>query len=285
MIQPKDLYRKLAKLLENIDEGRTKDDFLFSVILKLENSFGKDLHIQKGCLYVEHLDQFLLVEHPERHEPGDPEAMVVLDPKIVKHVIINKSFIFDDLSLINNKQISPQKNYAIPAAFIVHNPDKKWIFVFTLENNWVREEVEFCFNAVRTLLNFRLHSEAMNNNIKQAALIQQSLLPANPPQIPGYETAGGSYPAEYVGGDFFDFSVFGDDFFSVAVGDASGHGLPAALMVRDVVTGLRMGVEKEMKMTETLQKSKSCHPPQYLIFTFYLIVLWGSRKKWEYLLC
>jgi sigma-B regulation protein RsbU (phosphoserine phosphatase) len=57
-----------------------------------------------------------------------------------------------------------------------------------------------------------------------------------------------------VGGDFFDFSIFCDEVFSVAVGDASGHGLPAALLVRDVVTGLRMGVEKEMKMAEAMQK-------------------------------
>ncbi|MFQ6043744.1 MAG: PP2C family protein-serine/threonine phosphatase, partial [Candidatus Poribacteria bacterium] len=74
------------------------------------------------------------------------------------------------------------------------------------------------------------------------------------PQIAGYETAGRSSPAEVVGGDFFDFSVFGDDIFSAAVGDASGHGLPAALLVRDVVTGLRMGVEKEMQMAEAMQK-------------------------------
>jgi len=40
----------------------------------------------------------------------------------------------------------------------------------------------------------------------------------------------------------------------VAVGDASGHGLPAALLVRDVVTGLRMGVEKEAKMAEAMEK-------------------------------
>jgi serine phosphatase RsbU (regulator of sigma subunit) len=40
----------------------------------------------------------------------------------------------------------------------------------------------------------------------------------------------------------------------VAVGDASGHRLPAALLVRDVVTGLRMGVEKEMKMAEAMRK-------------------------------
>jgi len=103
-------------------------------------------------------------------------------------------------------------------------------------------------------LNFRLQSDAMKNDVQQAAVIQQSLLPSSPPYIAGYETAGRSQPADVVGGDFFDFSVFGDEVFSVAVGDASGHGLPAALLVRDVVTGLRMGVEKEMKMAEALQK-------------------------------
>jgi phosphoserine phosphatase RsbU/P len=104
------------------------------------------------------------------------------------------------------------------------------------------------------MLNYRLHAAVMKNNIQQAALIQQSLLPSSPPQITGYEIAAQSFPAEAVGGDFFDFTVFDNDVFSVAVGDASGHGLPAALMVRDVVTGLRMGVEKEMKMAESLQK-------------------------------
>ena len=57
-----------------------------------------------------------------------------------------------------------------------------------------------------------------------------------------------------VGGDFFDFSIFSDDIFSVAVGDASGHGLPAALLVRDVVIGLRMGVEKEVNMADAMEK-------------------------------
>jgi sigma-B regulation protein RsbU (phosphoserine phosphatase) len=254
MIQPKELYRQLAALLENIDEGRTKDDFLYSVILKLENSIGVDLHIGKGCLYAEDHDQFVLVEHPDKHQPAGLESDTALDADIVHMVNLHKSYIFDDLSLKVNNQMNVLNTYAIPVAFCVHNPNKRWIFVFTLESNWIREEIEFCLNAVRTLLNYRLHAEAMNNSIQQAALIQQSLLPGSPPQIPGYETAGQSHPAEAVGGDFFDFTVFDNEVFSVAVGDASGHGLPAALMVRDVVTGLRMGVEKEMKMAEAMEK-------------------------------
>jgi len=254
VIQPKDLYRKLAALLANSDEGRTKHDFLFSVLEKLEHSFARDLHIANGRLYAEDRDQFVLINPPGRREPAEPEGMMALDAEVVQRVIRNGSYIYNDLSLQINKQIGLQKEYTIPAAFTVQDRDHRWIFVFALRSGWVREEVEFCLNAVRAQLNFRLHSEAMANDVQQAAVIQQSLLPSTPPYIAGYETAGRSQPAELVGGDFFDFSVFGDDVFSVAVGDASGHGLSAALLVRDVVTGLRMGVEKEMKMAEAMQK-------------------------------
>jgi sigma-B regulation protein RsbU (phosphoserine phosphatase) len=40
----------------------------------------------------------------------------------------------------------------------------------------------------------------------------------------------------------------------LSIGDASGHGLPAALLVRDVVTGLRMGIEKELKVAHVFEK-------------------------------
>jgi sigma-B regulation protein RsbU (phosphoserine phosphatase) len=194
------------------------------------------------------------VKPPGSKESAHPDGMSALDTEAVQHIMANGSYIFDDPSARVNNQISETGEYAIAAGFTIRNPGNRWIIVFTLKSGWLREEVEFCLNAIRTQLNIRLHSDAMKDDVQQAAVIQQSLLPRNPPHIIGYETAGRSQPADVVGGDFFDFSVFGDDVFSVAVGDASGHGLPAALLVRDVVTGLRMGVEKEMKMAEAMQK-------------------------------
>ncbi len=254
MIQPKDLYRKLAALLANIEEGRSKDRFLFSVLEKLENSFARELHITNGRLFREYRDQFVLMNPPGRREPTDGEGRMALDSEVAQLVIKNGSYIYNDPAVNINKHINLQREYTIPAAFTVQDRGHRWIFLFALTSGWVREEVEFCLNAVRAMLNFRLHSDAITNDVQQAAIIQQSLLPNSPPHVAGYETAGRSQPADVVGGDFFDFSVFCDDVFSVAVGDASGHGLPAALLVRDVVTGLRMGVEKEMKMAEAMQK-------------------------------
>jgi sigma-B regulation protein RsbU (phosphoserine phosphatase) len=84
--------------------------------------------------------------------------------------------------------------------------------------------------------------------------IQQSLLLEEPPGFPGYDVACRSVPAEEVGGDFYDFASFDGESLGVAIGDASGKGLPAALLVRDVVTGLRMGLEKNLKMTYVFSK-------------------------------
>ncbi len=90
--------------------------------------------------------------------------------------------------------------------------------------------------------------------MQQAVQIQKSLLPRSSPQIQGYEIYGKSIPAELVGGDFYEYFESGGENFGISIGDASGHGLPAALLVRDVVIGLRMGIANEYKMTHTLKK-------------------------------
>ena len=70
----------------------------------------------------------------------------------------------------------------------------------------------------------------------------------------GYEIAGRSVAAELVGGDLYDYQFMDEKALGIAIGDASGHGLPAALLARDVVTGLRMGVEREMKIAGVIKK-------------------------------
>ena len=57
-----------------------------------------------------------------------------------------------------------------------------------------------------------------------------------------------------MGGDWFDYLPLGEGSLGLSIGDASGHGLPAALMARDVVIGLRMGIEQELKAAHALAK-------------------------------
>jgi len=71
---------------------------------------------------------------------------------------------------------------------------------------------------------------ALDEELRLAAHIQQSLLPVVPPSTRGFEWSARMVPARRVGGDFYDFVVHDDGSVLAILGDVSGKGIPAALM-------------------------------------------------------
>src|SRR4030095_1113837 len=149
MIQPKELYRQLAALLANMDKGRDDAHYLLIVLEKLDSSFARDLHITHGHLYAEDNEQFLPVNALQDGESARSVDTRALDAEAAGLVVKNGLYICEDPSIaIRLKQGQCAEN-TTPAAFLVSNRRRQWIFVFELESGWVREEVEFCFNAIR----------------------------------------------------------------------------------------------------------------------------------------
>lgn len=68
------------------------------------------------------------------------------------------------------------------------------------------------------------------HSVRLARGIQTMLFPDAPPDLPGYDIAGASFPSEVVDGDYFDYLPLKDGKLGIAIGDACGHGLPAALI-------------------------------------------------------
>jgi serine phosphatase RsbU (regulator of sigma subunit)/Tfp pilus assembly protein PilF len=75
----------------------------------------------------------------------------------------------------------------------------------------------------------RLKSERMEHELELARQVQQSLLPAAPPEIAGLDVAAVCVPALEVGGDYYDYFRTGERSLGIAIGDVSGKGLPAAI--------------------------------------------------------
>ncbi len=75
--------------------------------------------------------------------------------------------------------------------------------------------------------------ERLRQELEIARRTQRDLLPAAPPDWPGFDIAGGTSPARVVGGDFFGyyFPPGADHRLGIAVGDVSGSGMPAALLM------------------------------------------------------
>ena len=80
---------------------------------------------------------------------------------------------------------------------------------------------------------------ATQRELSIARQIQEGLYPQFPPTIPGYDIAGGSFPAKHVGGDYYDFLELTDHYLGIAIGDASGHGVGAALVSAETRALLR----------------------------------------------
>jgi len=72
--------------------------------------------------------------------------------------------------------------------------------------------------------------EDAGHRLRIAREIQFQLFPMQPPSVPGIDIAGATFPAEEVDGDYFDYLRLPDESLLIAIGDACGHGLGAALI-------------------------------------------------------
>jgi sigma-B regulation protein RsbU (phosphoserine phosphatase) len=132
--------------------------------------------------------------------------------------------------------------------------DEDYIISFNVSNDLRREDILFSLNLVRYVINQKIRAQWYQSLIVEAQRIQQSILPQRVPQYAGYDIWGRTVPAEIVSGDFYDFIPVSDNILGLAIADGSGHGLPAALVVRDVYMGLRMATDRDFKIVRTLEK-------------------------------
>ncbi len=253
MATAKLLYRRLDSLFGGFKSRRAQDELLEGF---LEDSFASlrdDLRLRAGLLYAERRDGFALVKAVG--DPGRPlaESLDPAQPPLAD-LVRHRVYIY----AAPDAEGSPFRLGLLPraaiAGLLVGHRGTRFAIFFLLGDGWQREELDFALNTIRAALDARLVDARVRGSFREAAEIQQSLLVEEPPEFPGYQLACRSVPAEEVGGDFYDFHDLGDGVLGLAIGDASGHGLPAALLVRDVVTGLRMGIERELKIAHVFTK-------------------------------
>jgi sigma-B regulation protein RsbU (phosphoserine phosphatase) len=253
MATAKLLYRRLDALFGSLKTRRPQPKLLETFLEDCFANLKDDLRLRAGLLYAERRDNFALVKAVG--DPGLPLAETLdagLPP--LAEVARHRVYIFSD----PDAEASPHRlgfmARASVAALLVGQRPLRYAFFFLLADGWQVDELDFALNTIRASLDARLVDARVRGSFREAAEIQQSLLVEEPPPFPGYDFAARSLAAEEVGGDFYDFYAFNGDMLGVSIGDASGHGLPAALLVRDVVTGMRMGIEKELKIAHVFEK-------------------------------
>lgn len=266
---PKAFYRKFDSLLTQIGRKTRAREILPLVLDELVRSFGDDLKISSGCIYMLRGIGFELVEGPTGEAGGEWPKTVRRDDEAIELLVRHKNYIFTGTT------VPPWGKDSV--ALLVGEEDQ-YLMTFRLSTGWERETLEFSLNTIRSTLNLNRSMSRFRADLEEANEIQKSLLPREDPSFEGFDITGRSIAAELVGGDLYDFELFDDRVLGIAVGDASGHGLPAALMARDVITGLRMGAEQEMKISGVMRKLNRVISRSFLSTRFVSLV-YGELER------
>jgi serine phosphatase RsbU (regulator of sigma subunit)/pSer/pThr/pTyr-binding forkhead associated (FHA) protein len=103
-----------------------------------------------------------------------------------------------------------------------------------------------------TLLDERLQRERMEHELELATEIQQRFQPSAPPRIDGYEFQGISFSCYEIGGDYYDFIEEHDGKMLIALGDVSGKGTAAALLMSSVHAAIHAQVSARSPLPQII---------------------------------
>jgi serine phosphatase RsbU (regulator of sigma subunit) len=124
--------------------------------------------------------------------------------------------------------------------------------------------------------------ERIEQELRTAQAIQHAFLPKDVPALPGWQLMPYYQPAREVGGDFYDIFVFADGRLGLVIGDVSGKGVPAALVMATVHTMLRTAVQGMLAPGEVLARVNDLLateiPAGMFVTCFYALLDPGSGR-------
>lgn len=248
----KSLFRKVERAIEEIERSPDAGSTVAQTASAVIDNFQEDLGVRGGRLY-ERRDGGYEITRTFGGVPRVAEGTFVPDSYPPVQTVIDEGVAVMDLTAPGidpefERRLGAERFAAIAVG------DDQYILSFTVDPSAPDEDLMSSLGIIRFAVDQKLRQSRFVSELNEARQIQMSILPKRSVRRGSVEIAGYTAPAEIVGGDYFDFIPLSDRILGIAIADASGHGLPAALQVRDVYTGLRMGVERDFKIVRTVEK-------------------------------
>ncbi len=124
--------------------------------------------------------------------------------------------------------------------------------------------------------------QLMARDLEQAAEIQQGFLPAVAPSVRGLDVAGHNAPCRTVGGDYYDFFPYGSSRIAMVLGDVSGKGMPASLLMMGLQARVQVLIEEPKSLADVmtrLNRITSANCPSNRFITFFFCILDGDTGE------
>jgi serine phosphatase RsbU (regulator of sigma subunit) len=159
----------------------------------------------------------------------------------------------------------------VDSPFILREFTKDDLSLLTLMANVAAFRIE---NA--RLAEIEQAERIMKRDLSQAADIQGGVLPQKAPEIPGADLAGFNAACRTVGGDYYDFFQYADGKVGLALGDVSGKGMPASLLMMQLHARVQVLAEDPGNLASfmtRINKATCSTCPSNRFITFFFAVL------------
>jgi sigma-B regulation protein RsbU (phosphoserine phosphatase) len=115
--------------------------------------------------------------------------------------------------------------------------------------------------------------QLMARDLEQAAEIQQRFLPSVAPSVRGLDVAGHNAPCRTVGGDYYDFFPYGSSRIAMVLGDVSGKGMPASLLMMGLQARVQVLIEEPKSLADVMTRlnritSANCPSNRFITLFF-----------------
>lgn len=159
---------------------------------------------------------------------------------------------------------------------------------------YTQTDLEFLYSlgnlAIISLENARLFKETLEKQRLEEELliareIQKGLLPSKLPELPNFEIAAINVSSKQVGGDYYDVIPRGDNKFIIAIGDVSGKGTPASLLMANLQASIHALVPLGLSLSELTKRAndlmyQNTSPDRFV--TFFWGILDTREKTFTY---
>jgi sigma-B regulation protein RsbU (phosphoserine phosphatase) len=249
-------YRELMKKVEQLVAVIERSDDIEATVHHVAGSiiaeFEEELGIYGGRLYKRRGEEYVLRATFGRAKPVQPGFRVPRSYPPLEACLLEGTVFLE----ARDERMDPalEERLGVREFAGVEVGGEEYMLAFDVASGHSREDLLLSLSIVRHAINQKMRQERLEGVFREARKIQTSILPRRLPTYEPFDLAGRTEPMDSVGGDFYDFIRISDKILGVGVADVSGHGLPAALQVRDIHMGLRMGLARDFKIVRTVER-------------------------------
>ncbi|MDR2441261.1 MAG: SpoIIE family protein phosphatase [Planctomycetaceae bacterium] len=263
-----------VKLQAMIDIGRNLGAAVDQVLSQLVQNLLK-IFLQADCAYILLNDSttgHLELKAFQHRDPNNQDSFRI-SRSILEKVAQSKAAILSD-DVANDSRFEPSESivnysiYSIMAAPIMDYDQSEVLGVIQVDarstgRKFTYEDldllVSLAYQVAVSYQNAKLHEIAITEKIMEremniANTVQRGLLPLAPPIIPNYGFYDFYRPAKYLGGDYYDYIMLPDGRLVFALGDVSGKGVAASLLMAKLSAEVRSGLIIEKTFEGTVQR-------------------------------